>query len=96
MTERGFAQPPTPDCPTPDYYEYPWAALSSACLSAHGTADLVWPDGTTLECHPRWLRENAPGPGGINLATRECELDPAHLPVDLTLGGSAWPTGRSM
>ncbi len=91
MTERGFAQPPTPDCPTPDYptpdyYEYPWAALSSARLSAHGTADLVWPDGTTLECHPRWLRENAPGPGGINLATRECELDPAHLPVDLTLG----------
>ncbi len=33
-----------------------------------------------------WLRENAPGPGGINPATRECELNPAHLHADLKLG----------
>ncbi|WP_419947303.1 hypothetical protein [Candidatus Poriferisodalis sp.] len=86
MTERGSAHPPTPDCPTPDYYRYPWSALASACLTAHGTAQLAWPDGTTLECHPMWLRENAPGAGGIDPVTRECELDPAHIDARLSLG----------
>ncbi|WP_419856185.1 TauD/TfdA family dioxygenase [Candidatus Poriferisodalis sp.] len=91
MTERVHAHPPTldcpaADCPTPDYYTYPWAALASACLTASGTAALEWPDGTTLECHPKWLRENAPGAGGIDPVTRECELDPAHIDAHLCLG----------
>lgn len=91
MTERVPAHPPTPDCPaadwpTPDYYTYPWAALASASLTASGAAALEWPDGTTLECHPMWLRENAPGAGGIDPVTRECELDPAHMDARLSLG----------
>lgn len=71
---------------TPDYYQYPWTALASARLTEHHTVEVGWPDGAALECHPMWLRENAPGPGGINAETRECELDPAHLPADLKLG----------
>ncbi|WP_419864483.1 TauD/TfdA family dioxygenase [Candidatus Poriferisodalis sp.] len=91
MTERVPAHPPTPDWPaadwpTPDYYTYPWAALASASLAASGAAVLEWPDGTTLECHPMWLRENAPGAGGIDPVTRECELDPAHIDAHLSLG----------
>lgn len=91
MTERVPAHPPTPDwpaadCPTPDYYTYPWAALASASLTASGTAALEWPDGAALDCHPMWLRENAPGPGGIDPATRECELDPARIDPSLSLG----------
>lgn len=86
MTEQGRAHPLTREFPTPDYYSYPWAALASASLTAHGSAQLTWPDGTTLECHPVWLRENAPGPGGIDPVTRECELDPAHLVGNLSIG----------
>lgn len=33
-----------------------------------------------------WLRENAPGAGGIDPVTRECELDPAHIDAHLSLG----------
>lgn len=80
VTDRRRSEPPTPD-----YYEYPWAGLSSARLTVRGTAEVAWSDGTTLDCHPMWLRENAPGPGGINLATRECELDPAHLHRQLSI-----------
>ena len=89
MTEQGRAHPLARELPTPDYYSYPWSALASASLTAHGTAALTWPDGTTLECHPVWLRENAPGPGGIDPVTRECDLDPAHLarqPVHQSIG----------
>ena len=32
-----------------------------------------------------WLRENAPGLGGIDPVTRECELDPAHIDANLSL-----------
>ena len=80
MTTRGRPHPPTPD-----YYSYPWAALERARLTARGTAELAWPDGAALECHPKWLRENAPGPGGIDPVTRECELDPAHLKPELSI-----------
>ena len=86
MTEQGRAHPLAREFPTPDYYSYPWSALAEARLTANGTARLTWPDGTTLECHPMWLRENAPGPGGIDPVTRECELDPAHLNPDLSIG----------
>jgi gamma-butyrobetaine dioxygenase len=85
VTEQDRAQPSARELPTPDYYCYPWSALAGARLTAHDTADLSWPDGMTLECHPMWLRENAPGPGGIDPVTRECELDPAHLAGDLSI-----------
>ncbi len=85
MSERASAHRSTLDCPTPDYYAYPWASLGSARLTTQGTAQLEWPDGTTLECHPMWLRENAPGRGGIDPLTRECELDPAHIDANLSL-----------
>ncbi len=64
---------------------YPWAGLASASLTANGTAALEWSDGTTLDCHPMWLRENAPGSGGIDPVTRECELDPAQIDAHLSL-----------
>ena len=38
-----------------------------------------WPDDAKLACHRFWLKENAVGQGGIDLATRECILDPADL-----------------
>ena len=80
------ADPAGPDCLTPDYYRYPWAALASARASSRGTVCLAWPDGAVLECHPKWLRENAPGTDGIDPVTRECDLDPAHMVADLSLG----------
>ena len=41
------------------------------------------PDDAKLACHRFWLRENAMGQGGIDLATREGILDPAELTDDI-------------
>ncbi|MEM8922615.1 MAG: TauD/TfdA family dioxygenase [Actinomycetota bacterium] len=62
--------------PTPDFYDYPWAPLSSAVADGRFVR-LVWPDGATLDAFDWWLRENAVGGGGVDPATREGILDPA-------------------
>ena len=67
---------------TPDFYDYDQQPLSSAVCEGD-FVHLFWPDDTKLACHRFWLRENAVGQGGIDLATRECILDPADLTDDI-------------
>ncbi|MCH1554406.1 MAG: TauD/TfdA family dioxygenase [Luminiphilus sp.] len=72
----------------PDFYEYAPTPLSAAvpdgdCINAS------WPDGLGLSCHRFWLRENAVGQGGIDPATREGILDPAHLNDNMAVASSS-------
>ena len=67
--------------PTPDYYHYPWVALESVTRTHPGGVLVVWPDGQHLECHPLWLRENCPGPDGINPLSKENDLDVTDLDI---------------
>tara|TARA_Y100000768_G_scaffold388566_1_gene385258 strand:- start:256 stop:1500 length:1245 start_codon:yes stop_codon:yes gene_type:complete len=67
---------------TPDYYSYEWAAVESASCSTDGGVVASWKDGTQLECHPLWLRENAPGPGGIDPQSKENDLDIVDLNLE--------------
>ena len=67
---------------TPDFYDYDQQPLSSAVCEGH-FVHVFWPDDTELACHRFWLKENAVGQGGIDLATRECILDPADLTDDI-------------
>ena len=76
------------DLPTPDYYRYPWIALESVRKTSHGGVLVVWPDGQQLECHPLWLRENAPGPNGIDPRSRENDLDIKNLDTSTTIGAA--------
>ncbi len=66
---------------TPDFYHYPWARLASVAVDGHFLV-LRWPDGVSLRAFDRWLRENAVGPGGVDPATREVGVDPAHIPAE--------------
>jgi gamma-butyrobetaine dioxygenase len=63
---------------TPDFYDYEWAALTSARL-ANGTVTVAWADGATLDCYSLWLAENAHGLG-VEPKSREGTIDPADLP----------------
>ena len=67
---------------TPDYYHYEWTAIDSAFCSNTGSAVVTWHDGKQLTCHPLWLRENAPGPGGIDPRSRENDLDIVDLNLE--------------
>lgn len=67
-----------PSIATPDFYDYPWTAIESVELDGR-FAILRWSDGATLRAFDFWLRENAVGLGGVDLATREGLLDPAEL-----------------
>lgn len=67
-----------PTIPTPDFYEYPWIPIESVHVDGR-FVHLRWPDGVTLQAFDFWLRENAVGAGGVDLATREGLLDPAAL-----------------
>ena len=66
----------------PDYYSYDWIPLESALLLPTGRVVVTWSDGHELECHPLWLRENSPGPGGIDPRSKENDLDVAKLNLD--------------
>lgn len=61
---------------TPDFYDYPWEPLESANVDDRWVI-LRWVDGAELRVFDLWLRENAVGHGGIDVATREGVLDPA-------------------
>ncbi|MAC36246.1 MAG: gamma-butyrobetaine,2-oxoglutarate dioxygenase [Halieaceae bacterium] len=63
---------------TPDFYHYNAAPIRRIEQEAEGLW-VIWPDGHRLRCHRFWLRENAMGYGGIDLATREGVMDPAAL-----------------
>ena len=70
--------------PTPDFYAYAWAPIAS--VETNGRfVDVAWADGTTLRAFDLWLRENAVGEGGIDLATREGLFDPAELADDIVV-----------
>ena len=66
----------------PDFYHYEPSPLAAA-VNEGDFVHLRWPDDTKLACHRFWLRENAMGQGGIDLATREGILDPAELTDDI-------------
>ena len=72
------------DLPTPDFYSYPWRPLKAA-TSQGAFVELAWDDGTTLSAFDLWLRENAVGAGGVDLATREGLFDPAELTDDISV-----------
>lgn len=63
---------------TPDFYTYAWHGLASASIDG-SFVHLTWADGATLCAFDLWLRENAVGMGGVDLATREGLFDPAQL-----------------
>ncbi|MEM7093030.1 MAG: TauD/TfdA family dioxygenase [Actinomycetota bacterium] len=76
----GISESPTvnaDDFPTPDFYRYEWIPLASATVDGRFVR-VRWSDGAELEAFDWWLRENAVGAGGVDLATREGLLDPAH------------------
>ncbi len=67
---------------TPDYYHYEWAAISSAFCDNDGSVVVIWDDGEQFKCHPLWLRENAPGPGGIDPRSKENDLNIVDLDLE--------------
>ena len=75
---------PSAQAPTPDFYDYPLSPLYSAVCEGD-FVHVFWPDDLKLACYKFWLRENAVGQGGIDLATRECILDPAELTDDIVV-----------
>ena len=70
--------------PTPDFYDYPWVSIESVRVDGR-FATIRWPDGVELEAFDWWLRENAVGVGGVDLATREGLFDPAFLTDDIAV-----------
>lgn len=73
-----------PTLPTPDFYDYPWTPLTDATPDGR-FVHLRWADGIELAAFDWWLRENAVGGGGVDLATREGILDPAEHRDDTTM-----------
>ena len=78
---------PVSEARAPDFYHYDANPLSSAVYEGD-FVHLRWPDDTTLACHRYWLRENSMGQGGIDIATREGLLDPAHLTDDMIVSSA--------
>ena len=72
----------------PDFYHYDPCPLGAAIVEAD-FVHLRWPDDKKLACHRFWLRENAVGQGGIDIATREGILDPADLTDDIAVKSAA-------
>lgn len=73
---------------TPDFYNYAWSPLTG--LARDGRfLQLQWADGTELAAFDLWLRENAVGAGGVDLATREGLIDPADLGEETSVQ-NAW------
>jgi gamma-butyrobetaine dioxygenase len=64
---------------TPDFYSYPWTALSGARL-ADGFVTVTWPDGVSFPAYALWLAENTNGMG-LEPKSREGMIDPADLPA---------------
>ncbi|MGB3734329.1 MAG: TauD/TfdA family dioxygenase [Ilumatobacter sp.] len=69
---------------TPDFYTYEWDPIAGAEVDGR-FVDLRWSDGAELRAVDFWLRENAVGAGGVDLATREGLFDPAELCDDIAI-----------
>lgn len=78
----GRMNTPISEAIAPDFYHYDSRPIASAALEGE-FVHVRWPDDAKLGCHRFWLKENAVGQGGIDLATRECILDPADLTDDI-------------
>ena len=78
----GRMNTPISEAIAPDFYHYDSRPIASAALEGE-FVHVRWTDDTKLGCHRFWLKENAVGQGGIDLATRECILDPADLTDDI-------------
>ena len=63
---------------TPDFYDYTWNPIES-CRADGRFVTIRWSDGVELQAFDWWLRENAVGAGGVDLATREGLLDPVEF-----------------
>ena len=74
--------------PTPDFYTYPWTPIASVATDGR-FVEITWDDGVTLAAFDLWLRENAVGEGGVDLATREALIDPAELTNDIAVTTAA-------
>lgn len=61
---------------TPDFYEYSWMPVSRVAVQDR-FVHIGWSDGVELIAFDLWLRENAVGAGGVDVATREGLIDPA-------------------
>lgn len=61
---------------TPDFYNYAWHPITRATIADRFVV-VAWADGVELRAFDLWLRENAVGAGGTDLATREGLIDPA-------------------
>lgn len=70
--------------PTPDFYSYRWAPLAQVIATGRFVR-LIWEDGVELSLFDVWLLENAVGAGGVDPATREGLIDPAHLTSDIAV-----------
>jgi len=74
----------TNEVPTPDFYAYAWDSITHLGVDGRFVV-LRWADGTELRAFDLWLRENAVGAGGVDLATREGLFDPAQLTDDISV-----------
>ncbi len=63
---------------TPDFYDYPWTPPSDVVVDGDFLS-IRWADGAELVAYKQWLRENEVGGGGVDVATREGLIDPAHI-----------------
>lgn len=72
------------EVPTPDFYAYDWSPISAVSVSGR-FVDIEWSDGVALRAFDWWLRENAVGAGGVDLATREGVIDPAELADEIAV-----------
>lgn len=73
---------------TPDFYRYRWDGLDTVHVDGR-FVELRWPDGTVLWAFDHWLRENAVGAGGVDVATREGLVDPADLGPEVRVVAAA-------
>lgn len=70
--------------PTPDFYDYDWTPIERVTVDDRFVI-VEWPDGVELRAFDWWLRENAVGAGGVDVATREGLIDPAELADDIAV-----------
>ena len=81
------------DVLTPDFYSYAWVPLVDARVDGRFVV-LTWGDGVEYRAFDLWLRENAVGAGGVDAATREGIMDPAHHRDDaVTASATVQPDG---
>jgi gamma-butyrobetaine dioxygenase len=81
------------DVLTPDFYSYAWVQLVDVRVDGRFIV-LTWSDGVEYRAFDLWLRENAVGSGGVDAATREGIMDPAHHHDDaVTASANVRPDG---